>query len=82
MGATIRSVASGILGVALIQSVFAGFGFLVVGMPGAGLWALLFLIAAVLQVGVVVLIPAVVYVFTIASTTKATIFLSGALASD
>ena len=75
VGATIRSVASGILGVALIQSVFAGFGFLVVGMPGAGLWALLFLIAAVLQVGVVVLIPAVVYVFTIASTTKATIFL-------
>jgi len=73
--ATIRSVATGILGVALIQSLFAGIGFLVVGMPGAGLWALMFLFAAVLQAGVLVMIPAVIYVFTIASTTKAIIFL-------
>jgi predicted PurR-regulated permease PerM len=73
--ATIRSVTTGILGVALIQSLLAGLSFLVVGLPGAGLWAMLFLFAAVLQVGVLVLIPAVVYAFTIVSTTKATIFL-------
>jgi predicted PurR-regulated permease PerM len=73
--ATIRSVANGILGVALIQAVFAGIGFLAVGMPGAGLWALMFLFAAVLQAGILVMIPAVIYVFTIASTTKAIIFL-------
>jgi predicted PurR-regulated permease PerM len=35
----------------------------------------LFLIAAVLQAGVLVLIPAVIYMFAIASTTKAVIFL-------
>jgi len=35
----------------------------------------MFLIAAVLQVGMVVLIPAVIYMFAIASTTKAVIFL-------
>jgi predicted PurR-regulated permease PerM len=75
MGATIRSVTSGILGVALIQSVLAGLGFLVAGLPGAGLWAVIFLIAAVLQVGILVLIPAVVYMFTISSVTKAVIFL-------
>ena len=75
VGSTIRSVTTGILGVALIQSVFAGLGFLVVGLPGAGLWAVIFLITAVLQVGVLVLIPAVLYVFAIASTTKAVIFL-------
>ena len=37
-----------------IQSVLAGLGFLVAGLPGAGLWAVMFLIAAVLQVGVLV----------------------------
>jgi predicted PurR-regulated permease PerM len=75
MGATIRSVTTGILGVALIQSVLAGLGFLVAGLPGAGLWAVMFLIAAVLQVGAVVLIPAVIYMFAVASATKAIIFL-------
>jgi predicted PurR-regulated permease PerM len=75
IGATIRSVTSGILGVAFIQSVLAGLGFLVAGLPGAGLWAVTFLIAAVLQVGVLVLIPAVIYMFAISSTTKAVMFL-------
>jgi predicted PurR-regulated permease PerM len=74
-GATIRSVTTGIIGVALIQSLFAALGFLVAGLPGAGAWALIFLFAAVLQVGGLVLIPAVIYMFAIASTTKAVIFL-------
>jgi predicted PurR-regulated permease PerM len=74
-GATIHSVTTGILGVALIQSLFASLGFLVVRLPGAGLWALMFLIAAVLQVGVLALIPAVIYVFATASTAKAVAFL-------
>ena len=75
MGSTIRSVTTGILGVALIQSVLAGVGFLVAGLPGSGLWAVLFLVAAVLQVGALVLIPAVIYMFAIASATRALIFL-------
>jgi predicted PurR-regulated permease PerM len=74
-GATIRSVTIGIIGVAFIQSIFAVLGFLVVGLPGAGLWGAMFLIAAVLQFGIVVLIPATIYVFALASTTKAVIFL-------
>jgi len=74
-GSTIRSVTNGILGVALIQSLFASIGFIVAGIPGAGLWALIFLVGAVLQVGGLVLIPAVIYMFTIASTTKAVAFL-------
>jgi predicted PurR-regulated permease PerM len=75
VGATIRSVTFGILGVALIQSAFATIGFLAAGLPGASLWSMLFLIAAVLQMGALVLIPAVVFVFATASTTKAVIFL-------
>jgi predicted PurR-regulated permease PerM len=75
VGATIRSVTSGIVGVAFIQSILAGLGFLVAGLPGAGLWAVLFLVAAVLQIGALVLVPAVLYMFTISGITKAIIFL-------
>lgn len=74
-GATIRSVTTGIIGVALIQSFFAALGFLVAGLPGAGLWGVIFLFAAVLQLGGLLLIPAVIYMFAIASTTKAVMFL-------
>lgn len=75
IGATIRSVTTGILGVAFIQSILAGLGFLVAGLPGAGLWVVMFLIAAVLQVGVLVLIPAVIYMFAVSTMTKAIFFL-------
>jgi len=75
IGATIRSVTFGILGVALIQTAFAALGFLVVGLPAVGLWAVIFVFAAVLQAGALVLIPATIYVFAFASTTKAVIFL-------
>jgi predicted PurR-regulated permease PerM len=75
VGSTIRSVTRGILGVAFIQSILASLGFLVVRLPGAGFWAMIFLFAAVLQIGGIALIPAVIYEFTIASTIKATLFL-------
>lgn len=73
--ATVRSVTIGILGVALIQSACAALGFLLAGLPGAGVWALIFVFAAVLQAGVVVLVPAVIYMFATASTMKAILFL-------
>jgi len=75
IGATIRSVTFGILGVAGIQSVLAALGFLVVGLPGVGLWTVMFVFAAVAQAGILVLVPAVIYVFVAGSTTKAVIFL-------
>ena len=62
--ATIHSVALGILGVAAIQSVFAGLGFIVAGVPGAGLWALLCLFFSVLQLGIMwVVVPIIIYMF-------------------
>jgi predicted PurR-regulated permease PerM len=74
--ATVRSVARGILGVALIQSLLAGLGFLAVGVPGAGLLALVCLLLAVVQIGpAVVLIGTVIYVFSTADTFTAAIFL-------
>ncbi len=75
VGSTIRSVTFGILGVAIIQSIFAALGFMVVGLPAVGLWAVIFAFAAVVQAGVLVLVPAVIYVFATAGTTKAVVFL-------
>jgi len=73
--ATTRSVARGVLGVALIQATLAGLGFLVVGIPGAGLWAIIALMLCIVQVGpALVLIPAVIYIFSSASTATAVLF--------
>jgi predicted PurR-regulated permease PerM len=75
VASTIRSVTNGILGVALIQTLFASLGFWILGLPGAGLWAIMFLVASVLQFGVLVLVPAVLYAFAAYSTSHAVIFL-------
>jgi len=73
---TIRSVARGILGVALIQSLLAGLGFLVVGLPAAGLLAMICLILGIIQLGIApIMIPAVIYVFYTAETVTAVVFL-------
>ena len=75
-GATIRSVVQGVLGVAVIQSLLSGIGMLVVGVPAAGLWAGLILILAILQLPpILVLGPAIAYVFTTSSTLTAVLFL-------
>lgn len=74
--ATVRSVARGILGVALIQSLLAGLGFLAVGLPGAGLLALLCLVLALFQIGPFpILLGAVIYVFSVQTTAVALAFL-------
>jgi len=64
-GATIRSVAQGVLGIAVLQALLAGIGMLVVGVPGAGLWAGLLLVVAVVQLPpLLVMAPVIVWVFT------------------
>jgi predicted PurR-regulated permease PerM len=74
--ATIRNVARGVLGVAVIQALMAGLGFLVAGVPGAGIWALLCLILATVQIGVgPIVIPTIVYVFATGDTLTAVVFL-------
>jgi len=73
--ATVSSVVQGIVGVALIQAVLAGIGFIVAGVPGAGLWALLVLVCAIIQIPVaLVLVPPVLLIFSGASTTVAVLF--------
>jgi predicted PurR-regulated permease PerM len=73
---TIRNVVKGILGVAVIQSLLAGIGLIVAGVPFAGLWILFCLIFAMIQVGVgPIMIPAVIYMFVTADTLSAILFL-------
>ena len=46
---TVHNVAQGVLGVAIIQSIMAGIGFMLADVPGAGLWTMLVLIMATVQ---------------------------------
>ena len=72
---TIRSVVKGILLVAVIQAVLAYIGFAVIGLPAAGLFALLVLILAIVQIpALLAMIPAIGIVFSYADTTAAVIF--------
>lgn len=76
IGATIRSVANGVIGVAFVQALLVGIGFFVIGMPGAGLLSLLAMVLGVLQVPVVlVTLPAIIWAFSTQSMTVAIIFL-------
>ncbi len=73
--ATIRSVAQGVLGVALIQTVLAAIGMYFMDVPGWGLWSIFILVLAVAQLPpLLILGPVVVYVFSVADTTPAVIF--------
>jgi predicted PurR-regulated permease PerM len=73
---TIRSVAVGIVGVAIIQAGLIGVGMLAVGVPHAGVWSLLCLILAVLQLPPLLVVgPVIVYMFSQVSTPIAVIFM-------
>jgi predicted PurR-regulated permease PerM len=78
---TVRSVALGILGVALLQALLAGIGFLVAGVPAAGLLTLLCIVLGIIQLGVgLVVIPVAIYLFSTAETFTAVAFLVYAIA--
>ncbi len=73
---TIRSVVQGVLGVAIIQSVAGGLGIMLIGIPAAGLWAIIILLLAIMQLPpLLILLPLAIYGFNIADTTPAVIFL-------
>jgi len=74
--ATVKSVVQGIVGVAVIQTFLAWLGFGLAGVPFAGLWALLVLVAAVVQLPVaLVMVPPVLIV--LAESGSGTVLLFG-----
>lgn len=71
---TIRNVVKGFLGVALIQSLMVALGFFMAGVPFAGIFTIICLILATIQVGIgPVAIPVVIYMFSVTDSTTATL---------
>lgn len=69
---TVRNVAKGVLGVAFIQSILAGIGLVIAGIPFAGVWILVCLILAIVQIGILpVSIGVIVYIWGQPDTTTA-----------
>jgi predicted PurR-regulated permease PerM len=74
--ATVKSVVTGILGIALIQAILAGLGFLAMDIPAAGVLAFICLILAIVQIDIlIILIPLSIYAFTDSGTAAAVAFL-------
>ncbi len=72
---TIRSVARGILGVAIIQATLAGIGLFFVGVPAAGLLTMAILMLCVVQLGPgLVMIPVAIWLFSTGDNLTAILF--------
>ena len=69
-GATIGSVAKGVLGVALVQGLLAAIGMFVMGVPAWGLWTVGVVILAIVQLPpILLLLPICVWAFSAADGT-------------
>ena len=69
---TVRKVVKGVLGVALVQSALATVGMMVAHVPWAGIWGLLCLLLAIMQIGMLpVSVGAIIYIWQTGSTTAA-----------
>jgi predicted PurR-regulated permease PerM len=74
--ATVKSVVTGILGIALIQTILAGLGFVAMDIPGAGVLAFICLILAIVQIDIlIILIPLSILAFSTSGTAAAIAFL-------
>lgn len=73
---TIRSVVQGVVGIAVIQAIFAGIGMLVVDVPGAGIWGILVMILAIIQLPpMIILAPIAIYVYSTQSVTIGVLYI-------
>jgi predicted PurR-regulated permease PerM len=75
--ATVRSVATGVIGVAFIQALLLGVGFIAAGVPAAGVLALLVMVVGILQLpALIISLPVIAYLWAggDASTTVNIVF--------
>lgn len=73
-GATIRNVSRGVLGVAVLQGVFAAIGLFVYGMPFAGVLAAITLMLCIVQAPPLAFIPIIIFAWSQDSGTATIIF--------
>ena len=72
---TVRGVASGVVGVALIQCVLAAIGFFAVGVPGAAFIALVCLLFGMMQLPLgIPILPVIIYVWAHQPAVPAALF--------
>ena len=72
---TVRNVAKGIIGVAFIQFVLMGCAFLFAGVPLAGVWALVVLMLALIQLPtILVALPVIIYLYSAKEPLPATLW--------
>ena len=63
--ATIRAVASGVIGVAFIQAILIGLALLLAGVPAAGVLSVIVLVLGIAQVpALIVTVPAIIYIWS------------------
>jgi predicted PurR-regulated permease PerM len=73
---TIRSVARGVVGVAIIESLLTALGLVVAGVPAAGFWTFVVLVLSIVQVPpLLVLVPMIIYVLSASDPLGATVFI-------
>lgn len=86
--ATVRSVAIGVVGVAFIQALLLGVGFVMVGIPAAGLLAVVVMLFGIIQLpATLISLPVIVYLWwsgdgSITSNIAYSIYLFGAGIAD
>ncbi len=74
-GNTVRNVAIGVVGVALIQGILAGVGLFAAGIPIAGLIIFSIILLTIIQIGPsLVIIPTIIYAFLYLDTMTAILF--------
>ena len=75
IGSTIRNVARGVVGIALLQALLAGIGFVVADIPAAGLFTFLALLLGIVQIGPsILIIPMVIWSWTKMDPSSALMF--------
>jgi predicted PurR-regulated permease PerM len=74
-GATIRNLARGVIGIAMLQALLTGLGLIVAAVPAAGLISFLVLVCGIVQIGASVVIgPLVIWSWLTMSTSHALLF--------
>jgi predicted PurR-regulated permease PerM len=72
---TIRSIAQGVLGIAIIQALLSALGMYLMDVPAWGLWTLFILVLAIAQLPPLLVLGFVIaYVWSVSTTTPAVIF--------
>jgi len=72
---TVRSVVNGVLGVAIIQAIFALIGMTLMGIPLAVVWAVIIMFLTIIQLPALIIIaPMIAYVFSQGSGTAEIVF--------